>query len=103
MAYATALLGRVAVRSGRDEEGRALLADAAERFRALGIEDDAAWADALMAEALAFAFRSEEALELARRVLRDRDGDGRVGPLLHRVSGYALIQLGRPAEALRRR
>ena len=100
VAYATALLGRVAVRSGRDEAGRALIADAAERFRALGIEDDAAWADALMAEALAFTFQAEDALELAQRVLLDRDGDGRVGPLLHRVRGYALAQLGRPTEGL---
>ena len=100
VAYATALLGRIAVRRGMPEEGHELLEDATTRFRALGIEDDAAWADALMAEALAFAFRAEEALELARRVLRDRDGDGRVGPLMHRVSGYALMQLGRPEDAL---
>jgi tetratricopeptide (TPR) repeat protein len=99
VAYATALLGRIAVRNGGAGQAHELLADAIARFRRLGIEDDASWADALMAEALAFAFRAEEALALARRVLRDRDGDGRVGPLLHRVSGYALMQLGRPEEA----
>jgi tetratricopeptide (TPR) repeat protein len=101
VAYATALLGRITVRTGTDGDGRELIADAVARFRRLGIEDDAAWAEALMAEALAFSFRPEEALDLARRVLRGRDGDGRVGPLLHRVSGYALMQLGRPEEALR--
>ena len=100
VAYATALLGRVAVRAGRGEEGRALLAEATARFRELGIEDDAAWVDALMAEALAFDHRSDEALELAERVLIDRDGDGRVGPLLHRVRGYALTQRGQLEDAL---
>lgn len=101
VAFATALRGRVAVRVGKGEDGRAMIAEATGSFRRLGIEDDAAWTDALMAEALAFAFQAAEALALALRVLRDRDGDGRVGPLLHRVTGYALMQLGRPEEALR--
>ncbi|HWH93871.1 MAG TPA: adenylate/guanylate cyclase domain-containing protein [Baekduia sp.] len=101
VAFATALLGRIAVRTGNTDEGRELIADATASFRRLGIEDDATWTDALMAEALAFAFHADDALALARRVLRDRDGDGRVGPLLHRVSGYALMQLDRPVEALR--
>ncbi|WP_187369108.1 AAA family ATPase [Baekduia soli] len=100
VAFATALLGRAAVRTGDHDGAQKLLAEATAHFRRLGAEDDATWADALMAEAHAFAFRAPEALTLARRVLRGRDGDGRVGPMLHRVRGYAFAQLARPADAL---
>ena len=90
-AFATTLLGRAAVRSGRHAEGLDLLEQGASSFRRLRALSDADLAEAYSAEALAFAGRPDAALVAADRALRDAT---RTLPLLHRVRGFALAQLG---------
>jgi tetratricopeptide (TPR) repeat protein len=90
-AFATALLGRTAVRAGRCAEGLELLEDALARFRRLRAGSDAVLVRAYIAEALAFGGRPERALQAADRLLPDA---GRTAPLVHRVRGFALAQLG---------
>ena len=90
-AFATALLGRTAVRAGRHAEGLGLMEDALARFRRLRAGSDALLVRAYMAEALAFGGRSERALQAADRLLPHA---GRTAPLVHRVRGFALAQLG---------
>ena len=95
VAYTTALLGRLAVRRETPDAAMPLLDEAVSTFRALRTEQDAAWAEALTAEAHMAAGRPVEALELTERLLKARDL-GRLRPLLHRVHGLALAQLGSP-------
>ena len=98
VAFATAQLGRTAVRAGRIEEGLALIEDAlalARELRALAYQ---ASIEALMAEALVFARRPDEAHAVAERLLAEPES-ARTLPLLHRVRGYALFQQGRPSAA----
>jgi tetratricopeptide (TPR) repeat protein len=90
-AFATTLLGRAAVRSGRHAEGLDLLEQGLSGFQRLRALPDAALAEAYTAEGLAFAGRPEAALLAADRALRDAT---RTVPLLHRVRGFALAQLG---------
>jgi tetratricopeptide (TPR) repeat protein len=90
-AFATTLLGRAAVRAGRYSEGLALLEEGRTGFQRLRVLPDAALAEAYIAEALAFAGRAAAALPAADRALRDAT---RQTPLLHRVRGFALSQLG---------
>jgi tetratricopeptide (TPR) repeat protein len=97
--YATAGLGRTAVRAGRLEEGRGLLSDALAAFRALHVEGDAALVEALLCEADAFAGRPGQALEAAEALLAGLPDGGRPAALLHRVRGYCLAQLGDGAAA----
>ena len=93
VAYATAQLGRLDMRSGR--HGRALvrLLDALARFRALGVEGDVQFAEALLAEAAAFAGDGETAQATADGLLAGPDV-GLLEPLLHRVRAFALAQRG---------
>jgi class 3 adenylate cyclase/tetratricopeptide (TPR) repeat protein len=90
-AFATALLGRTAVRAGRIQEGLELLGQADRTFHRLRALSDVALVEAYLAEARAFAGDAGHALRAADRALRH---GGRLGPLLHRVRGYALAQLG---------
>jgi class 3 adenylate cyclase/tetratricopeptide (TPR) repeat protein len=90
-AFATALLGRTAVRAGRHAEGLELLEDALARFRRLRAGSDALLVRAYVAEALAFGRRPQRALQAADRLLPDA---GRSAALVHRVRGFALAQLG---------
>jgi hypothetical protein len=102
VAYATAQLGRIAVREGRRDEGRRELQDALATFRRLRVAGDAWWVEALLLEAAAYSGRAVETLEEADRLLlkcgRSVHG-GRIVSLLLRVRGFALAQLGREEEA----
>ncbi|MEA2293270.1 MAG: hypothetical protein QOE86_909 [Solirubrobacteraceae bacterium] len=98
-AYTTALLGRSATRSGRPQQARELLDEAVAGFVALGVAGDAAWADTLRAEAAVHDGDAAAALERVDRLLLDHAGTGRLAPLLHRVRGLALAQLGQAAAA----
>ena len=90
-AFATTLLGRAAVRAGRHAEGLDLLEQGLNDFQRLRALPDAGLAEAYTAEGLAFAGRPDAALLAADRALRDAT---RTAPLLHRVRGFALAQLG---------
>jgi tetratricopeptide (TPR) repeat protein len=97
--YVIALLGRAATRAGDLARAHELLDNAVATFTALGIAGDAAWADALRAEAAVHATDGEAALERADRLLLDHAGTGRLAPLLHRIRGIALGQMGNFAAA----
>jgi tetratricopeptide (TPR) repeat protein len=90
-AFATTLLGRAAVRAGRYAEGLDLLDQGMAEWKRLRALADVALAEAYIAEALAFAGKPDAALLAADRALRDAS---RTAPLLHRVRGFALAQLG---------
>jgi class 3 adenylate cyclase/tetratricopeptide (TPR) repeat protein len=92
VAFAAAQLGRVAVRGGRFEEGLEMLDDALALSQELHVDAYRTLIEALRAEAFAFGRRAEQALELASSLL-DRV-PGRTTPLLHRVQGFSLAQLG---------
>ncbi|MGH2919463.1 MAG: ATP-binding protein [Solirubrobacteraceae bacterium] len=92
--FVNAMLGRTAVRAGRHDEACERLGEAFEAFRRLRTSLDVVWVEALFAEAHAFAGHSELALEVADRLIHDLGGGGRYAPLLQRVRGYALAQLG---------
>ena len=94
VAFATALLGRAAVRAGRSEQGFELLGEAFAGFRRLRLGHEVVWVEALVAEAHAFAGHGEQAVAAADRLLADLGGGGLLAPLLLRVRGYALAQLG---------
>jgi len=93
VAYATAQLGRLAVRAGREGQALTRLLDALARFRALGVEGDMQFGEALLAEAAAFAGDGDTARATADRLLAGPDA-GLLEPLLHRVKGFALAQRG---------
>jgi class 3 adenylate cyclase/tetratricopeptide (TPR) repeat protein len=90
-AIVTALLGRIAVRVGAHGESHSLLGESLAEFRRLGAMSDAALVDAYLAEAFAYSGESKEALAAADRLLADAT---RTMPLLHRVRGLALAQMG---------
>ena len=99
VSFVSALLGRTAARAGRHDEASRLLAEAYVGFRRLRTSQDVLWAETLIAEARAFAGQGEVALEAADRLVDDLGGGGRLVPLLQRVRGYALAQLGSPDAA----
>jgi tetratricopeptide (TPR) repeat protein len=94
VAFVNALLGRAAVRAGRSEQGFEFLGEAFAGFRRLRSSHDVVWVEALVAEAHAFAAHAEQALAAADRLVADLGGGGLLAPLLQRVRGYALAQLG---------
>jgi hypothetical protein len=63
------------------------------------VENDAALARALLAEAALFDGRAEEAYERALAVLDEVSDDAVLDPLLHHVVGVALAQIGETAGA----
>ena len=95
VAFATALLGRLHARSGRNDEA---VSAARGRARALRVaarrEYDAALAKTLLAEAALFDGRAEEAHERALALLDEVSRDALLEPLLHHVVGVALAQMG---------
>ncbi len=91
VAFTTALLGRLAARTGREEEAREVLSDAAETSRRLMVPGDAALAEAYLAEAELLAGRAQEALAAAEGQLADPAAPR---TLLLRVRGCALTLLG---------
>ncbi len=98
VAFLLSQLGRVAAKGGRLEEALRLLDDARTRFADIGAQRDVLETDAHRAEALLFRRRGAEALELIEATLAEsevRGGMAELHPLMHRIRGYALLQLGR--------
>ncbi|MBV9424497.1 MAG: AAA family ATPase [Solirubrobacterales bacterium] len=92
VAFVNVLLARLSVRRGNNQEGLPILEAAMADLRRFRIDAYADFAEALIAEAEAFAGDSRRALALARRGLEAGD---RQQPLLQRVAGIALARLGR--------
>ena len=91
------VLGTTMLRIGRPEECLALLDDARTAFANLGAHAEAASTDGRIAECRVAMGESNAALDLATETLsrvRSSDGVSPVAPLLERVRGYALAQLG---------
>ena len=96
VAFVDVLLTRVAARRGSCPDGARTLEEAADELRRSGVDAYAAFAQALVAEAHAFAGDADRALQIARQELSATE---RHRPLLQRVSGIALARLGRSDEA----
>jgi class 3 adenylate cyclase/tetratricopeptide (TPR) repeat protein len=94
--------GRLLGRSGRYGEARELLEEARSEFERAREHGEVLLTDARAAELLAFEGRAEEALSLTGTTL-DRaktvEGIFVLVPLLHRIRGISLVQLGRFDEA----
>jgi tetratricopeptide (TPR) repeat protein len=97
VAYADALLARLAVRRG-DQQGVAMLETALGEFRRLGMDAYAELAQAWVAEAEALGGDPFRALDLASQELEAND---RQRPLLTRMGGIALARLGQTEAAMR--
>lgn len=91
VAFATMLLGRLAVRDGRPEEGLGLLRLAAADARRYGFDYYAELASALLAEGEAVAGSASDAASIADKLLAMRNGHG---SLLHRARGIAFARIG---------
>jgi tetratricopeptide (TPR) repeat protein len=102
IAGVSAYLGRHLARAGIFGEARALLTEAREEFERSGDRGEVFSTDARIAECLALEGDAEPAFELATAAL-DRaaslEGVQMWVPILHRVRGWALMQLGRHEEA----
>jgi tetratricopeptide (TPR) repeat protein len=97
VAFVSMLLGRLAVREARYDEGRSLLQTASLELARLSMDYYVAVARAYLAEAEAFGGDAREALELADRLLATTD---RNLALVRRVRAVALIRLGRTRAAI---
>ncbi len=89
-------LGRLASRSGRSDEALGLFEEARAEYVDVGAGALVLETDARIAECHLFQGRSERVLELVDGALERAKSLGSVGPpfaMLHRVSGYAHIQL----------
>src|SRR5206468_1359162 len=96
VAHATSSLGRVASRSGDFARADELYSAARKQFRASSSENELIDTDARIAEALVFQGEGLPALELTTATL-DRSaatGGAMQDPLLRRIRGYAIAQLG---------
>ena len=98
VAFANALLGRAAVHQGRSDAGRGLLQSAFAKSKQLGHQAEAECAESFLAEALVFGGHADRALQVVE-ALRVRLLDERLEPLLDRVRGCALAQLGESGSA----
>ena len=90
-------LGRVAARAGRLDEALDLLRRALVAFHEIGAGSFVLETKARLAERAVLAGESTEALRQADETLRalvETGGGSTILPLLHRVRGYALLQLG---------
>jgi class 3 adenylate cyclase/tetratricopeptide (TPR) repeat protein len=96
-----ALLGRVAARQGRYDEADKHFGTAREAFVSAELDADVKELDGRVAERLALEHRAAEALTLATNTLRVMRAQRMASelPLLQRVRGCALLQLGRRDEA----
>jgi len=90
-------LGRVASRTGRFEEALALFDEARAAYLHVGAQEDVVLMDAKVAECRVLMGDGKGALELATLALSRGSALEEAGmstPLLHRVRGYALTQVG---------
>ena len=102
IALATSNLGRVAALTGRTDEALERLADARDRFEAIGAEGYVLETDARVAEARLLADDPTSALELVQLTLSRafaRPGLAVLVARLQRLRAQALIALGMPEEA----
>ena len=91
-------LGRIAAWRGRFDEARALLEEARALHEEERDEVEVLTDDARLSESLALEGESAAALELATDALRraeETEGASVVAAQLHRVRGWALMQMGR--------
>ena len=94
VALATSALGRIASRSGRFEDAHRLLEEARGEFVRVGAESSLRETDARIAECLVFQGESEHALATSEAALTRAVNAGPLAPMLLRVKGWALQQLG---------
>ncbi len=102
IAFGEYQLGRIAARLGHSAEAMNLLEASRLHFSDLGELSEVAVVDALTAEALSLGGDHDGALALADATLartHTLGGVSAVTPLLHRVRGTSLGELGQPAEA----
>ena len=102
VAFAESLLGRLASRAGRAEEAMDLFTRARATFVKVGSQTDTIEVDARVAECLVFRGLADEALERVSTALVEAEALEGVSvqtPLLQRIRGYALMQLGRLDDA----
>lgn len=100
--YAVSALGRLATRRGEYEEAMRLLREARTEAEDIGAEGDLVEAEARIAECLALQGMSSEALHAAANALeraKSLPAGGQQIPLLKRVQGWALLDLGCPDDA----
>lgn len=97
VADATRLLGRIASRTGRAGEGLSLLEDARAVYQALGAQNELAETEARIAGSLVRGGQADDGLARADAA-RELASELHV-PLIERIRGYALLQLGDPAGA----
>ena len=96
-AFAEEILGRLLSRTGHGDEAAQLLADAEERYDALGVSDQVAKVEALQAERLLYAGEFAAVIEATERLF-ESSAPG-VRPLVHRVRGAALAASGEFGDA----
>ncbi len=96
VAFVDVLLGRLAVRRGDLDRGLPMIESSMNALRRFSMHAYADFAEALIAEAEAFAGNPARALEIARAGM---DSGDRNRPLLQRAAGVALARLGRPEAA----
>jgi class 3 adenylate cyclase/tetratricopeptide (TPR) repeat protein len=96
VAFATLLLGRLAVRTQRYAEGLTMLAEAEDKLRGFQLDWYAEFAASLLVEAEAFGGDPARALSAAELRLGVSDQQA---PLLLRARGFAHARLGRLGEA----
>jgi len=96
-AYAEMLLGRISARGANIEEARRLVGAAASELRTLGEMRYVEEAEAVLAEAEAFAGDPSHAMTLADALLAASNRE--LSVWLRRVRGIALARLGRAGEA----
>jgi tetratricopeptide (TPR) repeat protein len=102
VAFAESLLGRLASRAGRADEAIELFARARATFVKVGSQADIIEVDARVAECLVLRGLADEALKRASMALVEAEtlvGVSVQTPLLQRIQGYALMQLGRLDDA----
>jgi tetratricopeptide (TPR) repeat protein len=90
-------LGRLLARKGEFDEAQELLAAARDHFAQVGDKGELFASDARMAECLLLATRPDEALALADSTFERAavtEGCSLLMPLIGRLRGYALMQLG---------
>ena len=95
-------LAYAASRAGRCHEALQILEEARSTLLLVGAQAEALETDAVAAECYAFLLDGKAALSMAEEALSSvaaLGGASVVTPLLERVRGYALAQLGRPDEA----
>jgi class 3 adenylate cyclase/tetratricopeptide (TPR) repeat protein len=102
IAQATRQLGRLAARRGDDEAATNLLGSAREQQLSNGEASEVLWTDAWIAEAHVLAGDPAAALERVpglRARSQKLDAGGRIIPLIQRLHGWAMLELGAIDEA----